>query len=472
MRRRSGCAAALASTTVAARRRSERCRAVPCSPVASTPPTVVGRWNASIALKLLNRCGIVHRVIASTDTREPLGPAFRRLWVSSGLSNLADGTFKVALPLIAVRYTQSPTLIAGLAFALTLPWLVFALHAGAITDRFDRRRLMLGANLARAALVAILVPAVLFGFGSIVALYGIAFGIGVAETVYDTSAQTILPQLVARQRLSRANGRLYGAELTANQFLGPPLGGLLVGIGAAIAFAVPVALWLIAVSALLLIRGRFHVARSQPSGVTSDIVEGLRFLWRTPVLRSLAAITGVYNLATSATFAVLVLYAVGPDSPVGLTDGAYGFLLTTLAAGSLIGTFVAGWIERKVGRARSLRLGVLCGAAVVGIPAVTTDPFVIGAVFVLGGISIVVVNIVTVSLRQRITPDRLLGRVNSGYRLVGWGTMPLGAALGGVLAELCGLRAVFAIMALLVLALAGSMGTLTDRAMNAAEISA
>ncbi len=116
---------------------------------------------------------------------------------------------------------------------------VFALHAGAITDRFDRRRLMLGANLARAALVAILVPAAV-GFGSILALYGIAFGIGVAETVYDTSAQTILPQLVARQRLSRANGRLYGAELTANQFLGPPLGGLLVGIGAAIAFAVPV----------------------------------------------------------------------------------------------------------------------------------------------------------------------------------------------------------------------------------------
>ncbi len=192
--------------------------------------------------------------------------------------------------------------------------------------------------------------------------------------------------------------------------------------------------------------------------MTSDIVEGLRFLWRTPVLRSLAAITGVYNLATSATFAVLVLYAVGPDSPMGLTDAAYGFLLTTLAAGSLIGTFVAGWIERMVGRARSLRLGVLCGAAVVGIPAVTTDPFVIGAVFVLGGISIVVVNIVTVSLRQRITPDRLLGRVNSGYRLVGWGTMPLGAALGGVLAELCGLRAVFAIMALVVLALAGLDG--------------
>jgi MFS family permease len=112
-------------------------------------------------------------------------------------------------------------LIAGPAFALTLPWLLFALHAGAITDRFDRRRLMLGANLARAALVAVLVPAVLFEFGSIMTLYGIAFGIGVAETIYDTSAQTILPQLIARHQLSRANGRLYGAELTANQFLGP-----------------------------------------------------------------------------------------------------------------------------------------------------------------------------------------------------------------------------------------------------------
>ena len=409
-------------------------------------------------------------MIVAAGSDGPLGPAFRRLWVSSGLSNLADGTFKVALPLIAVRYTHSPTLIAGLAFALTLPWLLFALHAGALADRFDRRRLMLGANLARAALVAILVPAVLFGFGSIPALYVIAFGIGMAETMYDTSAQTILPQVVARERLSRANGRLYGAELTANQFLGPPLGGLLVGIGAAVAFVVPVALWLIAVIALLLVRGPFLVARAQPSAMTSDIAEGLRFLWRTPVLRLLAAVTGVYNLATSATFAILVLYAVGPGSPLGLTEPAYGFLLTTLAAGGLIGSFVGGWIERRLGRARSLRLGVLCGAALVGVPAVTTNPFVIGLVFAFGGMSVVVVNIVTVSLRQRITPDRLLGRVNSGYRLVGWGTMPLGAVLGGALAELCGLRAVFLVMALLVSALLFPARRLTDRAMNAADV--
>jgi MFS family permease len=409
-------------------------------------------------------------VSASADHREPLGPTFRRLWVSAGLSNLADGTFKVALPLIAVQYTKSPTLIAGLAFALTLPWLLFALHAGAIADRFDRRRLMLVANLARAGLVAVLVPAVLFGLGSVFALYVIAFGIGVAETVYDTSAQTILPQLVPRERLSLANGRLYAAELTANQFLGPPLGGLLVGVGAAVAFATPVALWLVAVGALLLVRGRFRVARTQPSTLTSEIAEGVRFLWRNRVLRSLAAVTGVYNLATSATFAVLVLFAVGPGSPMGLTDPAYGLLLTTLAAGSLLGTFVAGWIERRLGRARSLRLGVLSGAGVVGIPAVTTNPFVIGAVFVIGGISVVVVNIVTVSLRQRITPDRLLGRVNSGYRLVGWGTMPLGAALGGGLAGLFGLRAVFSVMAMLVFAVLAGMSRLTDRAMDAAEV--
>jgi MFS family permease len=174
--------------------------------------------------------------------RLPLGVAYWRLWTSSGLSNLADGIVKIALPLVAIRFTDSPTLIAGLTFALTLPWLLFALPAGALTDRLDRRRAMLGANGVRAALLVVLVLTVLVDIGSIWVLYAVALWIGAAETIYDTSAQSILPQVVSRDRLSRANGRLYAAELTANQFVGPPLGGFLVALGAAMAFATPAAL--------------------------------------------------------------------------------------------------------------------------------------------------------------------------------------------------------------------------------------
>jgi MFS family permease len=399
----------------------------------------------------------------------PLGRPFWWLWTSAGCSNLADGIFKIALPLIAVRYTQSPTVIAGLAFALTLPWLLFALPAGAIADRVDRRTAMLAANLVRSALLAALVLAIVLGFGSIVALYLAAFCIGIAETIYDTSAQSILPRLVQREQLSRANGRLNAAELTANQFIGPPLGGFLVAASAVAALLTPAALWIAAVGVLLLVRGRFRNRRLTRTSMRADIAEGLRFLWRVPVLRVLALLTGVFNFASNAMFAVFVLYAAGPSSAMGLTDPAYGLLLTTAAAGSLLGSFFADRIERRLGRSRSLVLTVIGTALIIGTPALTSNPIVIGAAFFVGGATIVVWNVVTVSLRQRITPDRLLGRVNSGYRLVAWGTMPLGAAVGGVLAQLVGLRATFAVLAVLTLIMLIVLRRLTDDAIDAAE---
>ena len=357
---------------------------------------------------------------------------------------------------------------AGL-FALTIPWLLFALPAGALADRFDRRRAMLGANLVRAAVAALLVLAVLLGFANIWLLYLVGFCIGTAETIYDTAAQSILPQIVPRDRLSQANGQLYAGEVTANEFLGPPLGGALVAVGAVVAFAAPAALWIAAVGALLLVCGRFRVPRTEPTTLRADIVEGLRFLWHQRVLRALAIMTGIFNLATSATFAIMVLYAVGPASAMRLSATGYGVLLAALAGGSIIGSFIAAPVERMLGRSGSLVLNYLASALLVGISALTANPYVIGTAFFIGSITIVISNVVAVSLRQRIAPDRLLGRVNSGYRLVAWGTKPLGAALGGVLAQLFGLRPVFALMALTILTLLGFMPILTNKAMDAAE---
>jgi MFS family permease len=391
------------------------------------------------------------------------------MWTSSGLSNLADGIFKVALPLVAVQFTRSPTLIAGLAFAVTLPWLLFALPAGALADRLDRRRAMVGANIVRASLLAVLVLAVLLGTGSIWFLYIVALCVGVTETIYDTSAQSILPQVVRRDQLSRANGRLYAAELTANEFAGPPLAGFLVAAGVAIAFAAPVALWAVAVVALLLVRGSFRIERDQPTTLRSDIAEGMRFLWRHRLLRTFAVMVGVFNFASSAMQAILILYAVGHSSAMGLSGQAFGMLLSTIAAGSLFGSFVAAWLERTLGRARTLVLSFFTGALLIGIPAVTANPFLIGAAFFVGGAGVIISNVVMVSLRQRITPDRLLGRVNSGFRLVGWGTKPLGAAAGGVLAQFLGLRAVFGVMGLLTLAVLAGLTIATNDAMDAAE---
>jgi MFS family permease len=130
---------------------------------------------------------------------------------------------------------------------------------------------------------------------------------------------------------------------------------------------------------------------------------------------------------------------------------------------------IADRIERRLGRSRSLVLTIVAGAAMAGVPALTANPFVIGAVSFVGGLTIVLWNVITVSLRQRISPDRLLGRVNSGYRLVAWGSLPLGAVLAGVLANLFGLRAVFGVMGAATLALLALMPFLTDAAIDAAE---
>jgi MFS family permease len=412
----------------------------------------------------------------ASEGEEPgrLGLPFWRLWSASGLSNLADGLVKIALPLVAVTLTDSPGLVAGVTLAETLPWLLFALPAGALADRVDRRLAMVTANIVRAAAVAVLAITLVLGLESspaaIWALYAVALLLGTAETIYDTCAQSILPQVVSRDLLPRANGRLIAAELTANEFVGPPLGGLLVAAGVAAAFATPAALWAAAVGALLLLRGNFAVPRTEERAtVRADVAEGLRYLWRHRLLRTLAAMTGLFNLATNATFAVFVLYAVGPDSAMGLTEVGYGLLFATIAAGSLIGALLADPVIRRLGRSRSLFLGILGGVGTVGVAAVTTIPLVIAAAFLLGGLTNSLWNVVAVSLRQRITPDRILGRINSSYRLVAWGTRPLGAAAGGLLGELLGLRAVFAFAAAVILATLVGMTRITDTAISTAE---
>ena len=409
------------------------------------------------------------------EDEEPgrLGRPFWQLWSASALSNLADGLVKIALPLVAVTLTDSPGLVAGVTLAVTLPWLLVALPVGALADRVDRRIAMVMADVVRAAAMAVLAVPLVLGLESSAAalwvLYAVALLLGTAETVYDTCAQSILPQVVARDRLPRANGRLIAVELTANEFVGPPLGGLLVAAGVAAAFVAPAALWAAAVGALLLLRGGFAVPREEPTTLRADVAEGLRYLWRHRLLRTLAAMTGLFNFATNATFAVFVLYAVGPDSAMGLTEVGYGLLFATLAAGSLIGALLADPIIRRLGRSRSLLVGLLGGVGTVGVAAVTTIPLVIAVAFLIGGLTNALWNVVAVSLRQRITPDRILGRINSSYRLVAWGTRPLGAAAGGLLAELLGLRAVFAVAAALILGTLIGMPQVTDTAISTAE---
>lgn len=397
---------------------------------------------------------------------------FWRLWASSAASNLADGLFFIALPLLAVQLTDSPILIAGLAIAGRLPWLVFVLVAGALADRLDRRQTMRNVQLFRVAVVGLLTALALAGGLSLPILYVAAFVLGVGETLFDTAAQSILPSIVSKERLSTANGRLYGVELVMNQFVGPPLGGVLIGLSVPLVLGSSVVGYALAALGLSLMVGAFRPERSgPPTRLTADIAEGLRYLWGHRVLRTLAFMVGGANLAWTGTNAVFVLYAVRPG-PMGLSEPAFGLLLVTFAVGSLIGSFVAAPMERMFGRVPVLFASVVVTALGIATPAFTTSPFIIGAAFLLSGVFIVVWNVITVTLRQRIVPDHLLGRVNAGYRLFAWGTQPIGALLGGVIGELLGLRAVFLLGGLVALTLLLARLVIDEPALARAEAEA
>jgi MFS family permease len=396
---------------------------------------------------------------------------FARMVTSSGLSNLADGVFRVALPLVALGITRDPGAFAAVTLVSRLPWLLFALVAGALADRLDRRRTMALVNLARTALIGGLAVLVATDHEEMWVLYLVGFALGVGETLFDTAAQSILPNIVTdKDRLARANSHLYAVELTANQFVGPPLGGLIVAASAALALGGSAVAFLLAALVLTTLVGNFRPVRHGPrTRIHTDIAEGLRYLFGHRVLRTLALCVGLSNLASTAFDSVLALYVVDPG-PMGMSEAGYGFLLITFAAGSLVATPLVDRIQRRLGTTTALFLAMLIFPVSALVPAMTTSWMAIGLVFAASGFVNVVWNVLTVSLRQRIVPDRLLGRVNSGYRLLAWGTMPLGALLGGVLGELIGLRGVFVgSFALGLLCLPLLLSGVSDAAIKAAE---
>lgn len=368
-----------------------------------------------------------------------------RLAAAAGLSNLADGVFQVALPLVALGITRDPGAFAAVTLVGRLPWLLFALPAGALADRLDRRRTMTLVNLARVGLIGGLAVLVATDHEGLWALYVVGFALGVGETLFDTASQSILPAVVTdKDRLATANGRLYAVEMAANQFVGPPLGAVIVAASAAAALAGSAVAYLLAALALTTLVGSFRTERTgPPTRLRSDVAEGVRYLFSHRLLRTLALCVGLSNLASTATFALFPLFAVGDGSEMGLSEAGFGLLLTATAVGTLVASPFVDRVERRFGTFRALLGAISLFPAFSLVPALTTGWVPIALAFVVGGVSNVVWNVLTVSLRQRITPDRLLGRMNAGYRLLAWGTMPLGAALGGVVGELVDVRGVF-----------------------------
>lgn len=375
--------------------------------------------------------------------RGGLGPEYRKLWSASTVSNLGDGVTLVAGPLLAASLTRDPALVAGIAFAQRLPWLLFSLVSGALVDRLDRRRVMWTVDGFRTVLLSFLGLAVLLDFVSIPLLYVVFFLMGTAETLFDTASVSILPAVVPPQNLEKANGRLFGAEIVSNQLAAPPLGGLLFAVAASVPFFLDAGTFAAAAALVLFMRGKFRAERKEgtpPTTLRAEISEGLRWLWENRLLRTLAVSLGIMNLTSSATISIFVLFA---QERLGLGSVGYGVLLTAIAFGGVAGSLTAEQLVGWLGAGTTMRIGLLIEATTAGVIALSREPLVVGAMLALFGFHAIVWNVVTISLRQQIIPERLLGRVNSVYRLLGLGGMSVGALLGGVLARGLGLTAPF-----------------------------
>ena len=400
-----------------------------------------------------------------------LGRGFWTLFSASFLANLSDGIFSVALPLLAVSLTKEPGLVAGVAVASRLPWLVFALIAGALADRLDRRRTMVLVDAGRVILLGGLTIAVLADVATIWLLYLVAFVLGCFETMFDTAASSMLPNVVGKDRVVAANSRLNAVELTMNQFVGPPIGGFLAAMGIASAFGASAAGYLGALLCLVTLQGSFRAKRSgPPASIRSEIRDGLHYLAHHRLLRTMAFVVGPMNLASTAVFAVLVLYVVAPG-PLGLDAVGFGLLITSVAIGTVAGTLLATRIERRLGRAN---LFVACIASLLVFDLVwfVPNPLAIGLILAVSGTLGGAFNVVFGSIRQRIVPNHLLGRVMASFRLISWGSLPLGALLGGIIAQSFGVPAVFIGAAILHVCLLPSRLILTNEFMAQVEAAA
>lgn len=399
-----------------------------------------------------------------------LGARFNKLWVAVVASNLGDGVMGVAFPLLVASLTRDPVLVAGATVAGRIPWLLFALPAGAMVDRLDRKRVMVAVDWGRGIVVGVLGMLLLIGEVNLALVYVVAFLLGSAETMFDTASEALIPNLVDPDQLDSANGRLQAAEWATNSFVGPPLGAGFFAVAAALPFLFDAGSFILAALLVSAIGGTYRgkeAAERPATKLRTEIGDGLRWLWGHTVLRTLAIMAGITNLVGMGIIAIFVLFA---QDILDLGDVGFGLILATIGAGGLIGAVGAPSVTRRLGPGTSLLvslLGLGIGAVVMGA---TSSAIIAGVVAGFYGLLIALWNVVAISLRQRLTPDALRGRVASVARLLAWGTQPLGALLGGVLAAGFGLRAPFFFAAAVWLLLIGlTAPIITNRRIRALE---
>ncbi|HET9382357.1 MAG TPA: MFS transporter [Streptomyces sp.] len=377
---------------------------------------------------------------AVADGRAPAWRGgFGRLWTAAVLSRFGDALRTAALPLIAVRLTHEPLVIASVTACGYLPWLLFGLLGGAVADRVDQRRAMWAVDLARGLLVAGFALAVALGHASVPLLLALAFSLTALQTLFDNAATALLPSLVPPTALGSANARLMTGQQFAGGLLAGPALPLLLALGLAVPFAADAVTYLLAAALVASLRVTPSGREPRPAGSTlrADIRAGLRALWDDRPLRAVCAATLLCNIGMGALIATLVLHVTG-----WLDAGNTGYVAATTAyaAGGIAGGFLARRAADRAGQAGALLLaGSVQTAALLLMGTVRHLGALLGAMLLLGAAGMVW-NVNQATLMQQRSPRAALGRVAAAFRTAATSGAPLGALLGGAVAALSGLN--------------------------------
>lgn len=372
-----------------------------------------------------------------------LGTPFRWLLGSSWTTNLGDGVAAAAGPLLVASLTDDPFLVALAALLRWAPPLVFGLFAGVLSDRLDRRRIVMVADGSRTVVLAALVTALATGHltvaGALVALGLMA----TAEVFADNTASTLTPMLVRHDDLALANARLQVGFLTLNQLAGPPIGAALFAAGRTWPFLTQMVLVTAGVflTAKIIVPYATSTRTSEAAGsALREIREGFAWTVRHAAVRTLALTILIFNVTFGAAWSVLVLYA---SDRLGLGAIGFGLLTTVSAVGGLLGTAMYGWITARVSLGNVMRIGLIIETLTHLVLAVTTSAVVAMVVFFVFGAHAFIWGTTSITVRQRAVPTELQGRVGSINTICVYAGLVVGSAIGGTLATHFGVAAPF-----------------------------
>ena len=398
----------------------------------------------------------------STPAKAGLGPRFGAQLASTGLANLGDGVLQTMVPLVALGLTTSPMAISLLSAVAWPPSLLLGIAAGVIVDRVDRRRVQVIALVGRSVVLLAAAVAATAGQLSVPLLLVLVVAYGVTEVFADLGAGSILPDLVTGDQLPAANGRLMGVQQVANNFVGAPVAGFLLVLGAGLGFGTSAALAALAAAVLWFgLRGTFRPVRTgdaAPGSAWTEVKDGLRFVFSHSLIRPLVLAASLLNFAFTGYFAIFVLWAVGSGSALGLSQAQYPLLMLGFALGAVAGSLCVEAAQRAVGELPLLVGSLALSSALLIVPVLWPNAWVTAGTLALIGFVNALGNVVAQSLRQRVVPSELLGRVGGASRTLAFGLMPVGALLAGLVAELIGLAATFAITTAFAVLVCGYLG--------------